>query len=221
MKCPEVRAALPEFVYGGLSPAVQADVEGHLDGCPECRSEADALRRVRRLLAAAPAPEVRVDMAAVYRQAAERQARRLRRWRRVALAACAAAVLAAVLAGLSRLEVRIGASELVVRWGPTPAPQMAPPAPTLPVTAPAPVPAPPPPVDVAAIEERLRVLGDLTQALADDGRERDYQREQEIARLRQQIRDWQGQSAERLTSMQKDFDALYVAQFANHKGVKP
>jgi hypothetical protein len=222
MRCSEVRAALPEFVYGDLPAAVQADVEAHLGGCANCRREADALRQVRRLLSAPPAPEVRVDAAAIYRRAMEQQARRLRLWRRAALVACAAAVLAATLTALSRLEVRVGASELVVRWGQAPAVQPSPAAAPAPAVTPPPAgPAPASQADLAAVEERLRVLSDLTQALADDGQARDYRRGQEIAGLRQQVREWQGRSAERLTSMQKDFDALYLAHFANQKGVNP
>ena len=40
----------------------------------------------------------------------------------------------------------------------------------------------------------MTLLGELTQALADDGRDRDEQRGQEIARLREQVRQWQGLS---------------------------
>ncbi len=221
MNCPEVRAALPEFVYEALPPEARAEVQRHLDGCPECRREEAAMRQVRSLLAAAPAPEVRVDTAAVYRAAAERQARRVRRWRRVAVAACAAAVLIAAVMGLSRLEVRIGSSELVVRWGQPPAMPVPPPAP--PAVQPpraAPV-AAVDPHDIDSIKDRLNLLSELTQALADDGRDRDEQRGQEIARIREQMRQWQGLSAERLRDMQKDFDALYVAQFSNRKGVNP
>jgi hypothetical protein len=104
----------------------------------------------------------------------------------------------------------------VVRWGPAPE---APAPPSLPDQA---VPsAPDHSRDLASIDERLRMLGELTQALAEDGRDRDYQRQQEIARLRDQIRESQGLSAQRLNAMEKDFNALYVAQFPNRKGVNP
>ncbi len=118
MNCPAIRAALPEFVYGRLPPQALDSIEAHLHGCPECRREAAALGQVRRLLDAAPAPAVRVDAAALYRAAAERQARRLRRWRRIALTACAAAVVLLSLTALTRLEVRVEYNQLVVRWGP-------------------------------------------------------------------------------------------------------
>jgi hypothetical protein len=215
MNCPEVRAALPEYVYGELAAEAQAQVAAHLETCPACQGEAEGFRKVRRLLAAAAAPEVRVNTPALYREAAERQTRRVRRWRRAALIACAAVVLLAAATALTRLEIHVGASELVVRWGPPPAP--APQTPPVVQASPAALERP----DLSAIEDRLHLLGELTQALAEDGRERDYQREQEIARLREQIRQWQGLSAQRLNAMEKDFDALYVAQFPSRKGGNP
>ena len=216
MNCPEVRAALPEHVYDGLPSERQAQVEAHLHLCAECQREADGLRQVRRLLSATPAPEVNVNTAALYREAAERQARRVRRWRRFALTACAAGIVLAVLTGLARLEVHIGGSELVVRWGPAPTVQAPPvlavqPAPVIVEKA----------TDLAPIEDRLRLLGELTQALAEDGRDRDYQRQQEIAHIREQLRESQGLSAQRLNAMEKDFNALYVAQFPSRKGGNP
>lgn len=213
MNCPEVRAALPEYVYDQLPPQARGPIEDHLGVCPECRREAASLGRVRRLLGAAPA--VRVDTAALYRTAAERQARRLRRWRRVALAACAAAVVLLTLFALTRLEVRVESNQMVVRWGPAPVPPPLPPPPTV-----APTPAAEP-HDLVALQDRVRTLSELVQALADDGRERDYQRDLENARLKQLVRQWQGTSDRRWSDMEKDFDALYIAQFQNRKGAKP
>jgi hypothetical protein len=218
MNCPQVRAALPEFVYGGLTPEVQSQVESHINGCPECRRESAALRQVRHLLTAAPAPEVHVDTPALYRVAAERQARRVRTWRRFALAACAAVFALIAVTALTRLEIHVGSSEMVVRWGPAPVPDPtpvahAPGSPAAPVAT--------APRDLSSIEDRLRVLSELTQALAEDDRDRDYQREREIAHLRQQIKDWQGQSAQRFGAVERDFDALYTAQFSSHKGGRP
>ena len=217
MNCPEIRAALPEYVYDQLPPQARASVEDHLSGCLECRREASSLGQVRRLLDAAPVPAVRVDTAALYRAAAERQARRLRRWRRIALVACAAAVVLLTLSALTRLEVRVESDQMVVRWGPTPVGPPLPP-PPLPQVAPAPA------VDahdLVALEDRVRTLSELVQALADDGRERDYQRDLENSRLKQLVRQWQGTSDRRWSDVEKDFDALYIAQFQNRKGVKP
>ena len=218
MNCAQVRPALPEFVYGGLTPEVQDQMESHINGCPECRRESAALRQVRHLLTAAPAPDVRVDAPALYRVAAERQARRSRTWQRFAMAACAAAIVLIALTALTRLEIHVGSSEMVVRWGPAPDPTpnqgaYAPRSPAAPVTT--------APRDLSSIEDRLRVLSELTQALVEDDRDRDEQREREIAHLRAQIRDWQGQSAQRFGAVERDFDALYTAQFPSHKGGRP
>jgi hypothetical protein len=222
MNCAQARTALPEFVYGGLTPEMQNQVESHINGCPECRRESAALRQVRHLLTEAPAPVVHVDAPALYRMAAERQARRVRRWRRCALAACAAVFALIAVAALTRLEIHVGSSEMVVRWGPAPAPA---PVPTPGADAPgspvAPLVATALPRDLSSIEDRLRVLSELTQAQADDDRDRDEQREREIAHLRQQIKNWQGQSAQRFGAVERDFDALYTAQFPNRKGGRP
>ena len=75
---------------------------------------------MRHLLTAAPAPEVRVNAPAMYREAAERQTRRTRTWRRFALAACAAVFALLAVTALARLEIHVGSSEIVVRWGPAP-----------------------------------------------------------------------------------------------------
>ena len=77
------------------------------------------------------------------------------------------------------------------------------------------------PVDLSSIEDRLRTLSELTQALAEDDQDRDNQREREIAYLREQMKKWQGQSAQRFGAVERDFDALYTAQFPSHKGGKP
>lgn len=225
MNCPDVRAALPEFVYGSLPPASRTGVQAHLEACPECRREEAALRHVRGLLDAAPGPSARVDVAAVYREAAERQKLRLRRWRRVALVAGAAAAVLLTLTAVVRLEVRLQPDQLVVRWGaaPTPPPALPAPPPVLPAPSAPPTPAPPAvePRELAALEERVRTLSDLVQALADDGRDRDYQRGQQLDRLRRQVAQWQGVSDQRYDDMEKDFSALYIAQFHDHKGVQP
>jgi Putative zinc-finger len=219
MNCAQVRAALPEFVYGRLTPEVQGQVESHISECAECRRESTALRQVRHLLTVVQTPEVRVDMLAVYRAAAERQMRRVRTWRRCALAAYVAAVALIALTALTRLEIHVGSSEMVVRWGPALVPEQtpvahAPGSPVAPLLSTA-------PRDLSSIEDRLRLLSELTQALADDDRDRDEQREREIAHLRVQISDWQGQSAQRFGAVERDFDALYTAQFPSHNGGRP
>jgi hypothetical protein len=61
----------------------------------------------------------------------------------------------------------------------------------------------------------------LVQALADDGRDRDYRQAQEVARLRDQMRDLESRSARRCAATERDVEALYSARFASYKGEKP
>ena len=106
----EWRHALGAYALGDLPAEEQAAVDAHLEGCAECRAEAESLAGVAALLPLAdparfsqPAPQPPPELAA--RVAAtigsERRGRRTRRrWRRgfgFALAGAAAAV-AAVLA---------------------------------------------------------------------------------------------------------------------------
>jgi hypothetical protein len=170
MNCSDVRSLLPEHVRGGLAPADAVRVVRHLDACAECRAERDGLAHVCRMLDAAAAPEVTTDVSAVYREAALREARKVRRWRRAACFALAASLL--LLLGFSlRLEVRMDRDQLVVRWGEAKV-EPAPPARVRPGP---------------AVEERLRVLDELVQALAADIDARDLAQQERIARLRKDV----------------------------------
>ncbi len=53
MSCAGVR--LEEYLDGELGPDVRGEVESHLASCAPCRGELDGLRRLERLLLAAPA----------------------------------------------------------------------------------------------------------------------------------------------------------------------
>jgi hypothetical protein len=135
---------------------------------------------------------------------------RLRRWRRAACAAlvAAAAVVLAVL--LSRLEVRLDANQVVVRWGAVPPPPEAP--------APAPRPQPevivsPQTAAVGEIEQQLRLLTEVVQALSSDADQHDERRRQELALLRAQVQGLQQQLNELRVATEKDVSALYAAQF--------
>ncbi len=208
MNCPEVRACLPALAYGDLEPAEAAAAEEHLRKCPACRRELAGLRAVRHLLDATPAPPVAVDVGAVYRQSAERQARSARRWRRAACAAgvCLAAVTA-LAAGL-RLEVRVESQQVVLRWGTPPAP---------------PPPSAPPPAPKApdATQDQLRLLGELVQALAADIRGRDERWHLEMDLLHRQLSEVNQQSVRRWEDAERDLTALYQAQFPAQKGIDP
>jgi hypothetical protein len=213
MNCRDVRASLPALVYGDLGPGEVVQAEEHLAGCPACRRELEGLHTVRRLLDGTSTPPVAVDVGAVYRQSAERQARSARRWRRIA---CAAGVCLAVVTALAvgfRLEVRVEGHQAILRWGAPP---------ELPATPPAPAPVPSPrPTAPDAAEEQLHLLGELVQALSADVRGRDERLRQEIEVLRRQLREVHLQSVRRYEDADRDLTALYQAQFPARKGIDP
>jgi anti-sigma factor RsiW len=211
MNCAVVRSRLPALVYDDLPADVADEVRRHLASCASCAKKHAEVAQVRRRLDAVPVPAVAVDLPRLYREAAEQQARRLRRWRRVACAALAAAAAVVAVVFLSRLEVRIDNNQLVLRWGAVPAPPD-----VLPPTPPVPQPEPPPIVVAAApsadVEQQLRLLSELVQALSDDADRRDGRRQHEIARLRAQMQSLQQQMAELRLATAKDVSALYAAQ---------
>jgi len=108
--CREWRASLGAYALGQLSEDERVALEAHLEGCPECRAEAESLRSVARLMPLAdparivePAPrppaELRERIETVI--GAERTTERKRRRRQrfgFAFGGVAAAAAAAVLA---------------------------------------------------------------------------------------------------------------------------
>ncbi len=207
MNCTDARAVLPLHVYGDLPPADAAALDAHLQGCAACRAEHAALRRVRGLLDAVPPADAAVDPARIYREAALQDARRLRRWRRAALAAGAAAAALLALAVLPRLEARVEAGQLVVRWGPAPAPTEQPP------------PAPPAPATVVRddpaahrelrdVREQLRIVSELLQDLAADVHAGDDRRRREVARLQAEVDALRDLSARQWNAAEQDIGAL-------------
>ncbi|WP_069804518.1 anti-sigma factor family protein [Thermogemmatispora onikobensis] len=50
MNCEELSRLLPDLVEGTLPPALQAEAEAALPGCPECQRELELARQVRTLL---------------------------------------------------------------------------------------------------------------------------------------------------------------------------
>src|SRR5262245_30462451 len=104
MDCAWTRDRLPPLLYGDLPSGEAAAVENHLANCLACRQECAALKDVRRLLDAVPAPAIKVDVPRLYRQAAARQERKLRRWRPAAVALLASAALLLIALALN-LEV--------------------------------------------------------------------------------------------------------------------
>ena len=56
MKCAEVHPNLAAFVLDGLEPEEAAEIRRHLASCPRCQDEVRELRKVNRVLEAAPPP---------------------------------------------------------------------------------------------------------------------------------------------------------------------
>jgi hypothetical protein len=216
MTCTDVRARLALLLSGDL-PAAEADeVRQHLASCPSCREERTAIVQLRHLLDAVPAPAVAVDLPRLYRDAAEGQARRLRRWRGLAVAALAVAAAIVVALLLSRMEVRVDAHQLVVKWGaapasPDPAPSPIPPAEERPA-------APAAAVSTAEVEQQLRLLRELVQAVSADADLRDGRRQQEIAQLRGRLHGLEQQMTQLRVATERDVSALYAQLPEKQKG---
>jgi len=216
MNCSDVRQRLPELTYGDLDPHESAAMHDHLRECPDCRKERLSLERLRQTLDALPAPAVSVDLQRVLWTATQRQARRLRHWRRTALALGGMAALLA-LVFFVRLEVRVDANQVSLRWGSQPEQPAARPTP----------PAdggqlPPPQPAAADVQERLELLTRLIHALADDAKARDGERQREIDGMQQRLDLLQAQDNVRWTDTKRDLDALYVARFGlSQKGTQP
>ncbi len=207
MDCALIRERLPALLYGDLPAAETTDVERHLAGCPACRAECAALKDVRRLLDAVPAPAIQVDLPQLYGEASRRQEGRLRRWRRTAVALLASAAVLLLVLTL-KLEVRLDGQQLVVRWGSPPA-LPAPAERQLPVQVRQDSPAGP------AAAEELQLLKELIRALAADVDQRDSQQQQALAQLRGRIDALQRQSQQRWDTTAEDVAALYTAQFGS------
>jgi anti-sigma-K factor RskA len=56
MTCAEIHLNLAAFALGGLEAEETAEIQRHLDSCPDCQSELEELRKVNRALEAAPPP---------------------------------------------------------------------------------------------------------------------------------------------------------------------
>jgi Putative zinc-finger len=107
--CRDWRERIGALLLGQLPEEERFATEAHLDGCPACRADAEALAPVASLLGRAdpdrllpaPAPPPRLGQRIVSRIAAERRAERRRRTRlRLGLAASAAVAAGAVVVTL-------------------------------------------------------------------------------------------------------------------------
>lgn len=105
-RCREWRESLGAYALGHLSPEERVSLEAHLEGCPECRAEADSLAPIARLLphadpehfGPAPQPPAALGERIAARIGAERRATRRRRLRLGLALSGAAALASAALA---------------------------------------------------------------------------------------------------------------------------
>ncbi len=110
--CREWRLLLGAYALGDLAPGERAGLEAHLEGCPECRAEAESLGAVAQLLPLAdparfsrpapqPPPELGERVAAAI--GGEQRSGRRRRQRRFGLALAGVATAAAVVLAVAIL----------------------------------------------------------------------------------------------------------------------
>ena len=99
MTCQELEHQLHPYLDGELSAAERADVERHLEGCPDCQAK---LKDWRALRGALQAPELRFRASDTLRQRLQNElrkpqaARARRHWERWAAAAAVAVVAVAL-----------------------------------------------------------------------------------------------------------------------------
>ncbi len=206
MKCTDVCAALPGLIYGESSPQ-DTTLREHLAACPACRREHEALASVRRLLDDAAVPRVALNLPQLHRALAERQMQRARRWRRMAVALGGIAAVLLLAIGL-RLEIRLEASQLVVRWGDPPVGQAFQPDYSQPERQ----------AGKPDLRDDLRVLSDLIHALKQDADDRDQRCEDRLDCLEKHVRALQSQGDLRWSATEKTVAALYLL---SRKGEKP
>ena len=107
--CRDWRHLLGAYALGDLSAEESAGLEAHLEGCPQCRAEAESLDAVARLLPLAdpdrfsrPAPQPSPDLGRQIAATIGNEQRLVRRRRRrrfgLALSGAAAAAAAVILA---------------------------------------------------------------------------------------------------------------------------
>lgn len=210
MKCTDVRATLPLLIYGEQVPD-DAALREHVAGCPDCRREYEALLEVRRLLDDSAAPRVAVNWPQFHRELAQRQLQRARRWRRIAMALGGLAAAMLLTIGL-HIEVRLEASQLVVRWGNPPRGSDAPRSADGESRIPAPA------VPPESIQAEMHVLSDLIYALKVDADERDHHFAERLDDLEKHLHALQSQAELRWSATEENVAALYLL---SQKGEKP
>jgi hypothetical protein len=208
MTCTQARDLLPLLLYGGLEATEVARVQSHLTVCPACRDAQAALQGITRALDTLPAPTAQVDLPRLLQDAAALQLRRARRWRRATAAVCGMAA-ALLLVVLLRLEIRMQAHQLFVRWGAAP--------PVEPLS---------PPTETVRtvvirqengvspeLEEQLRVARATLHALADNLDSRDTRLQERVADLEARLERMRFQDGQRWSETERSVAAIYKAVF--------
>jgi hypothetical protein len=225
MTCEQACEQLPLHVYGELAADETQPLETHLAGCPACRAAHAEIERIRQLLCAAPAPTAPViETAAVYRRLADAAGRRVRRWKWAASFALASAAGLVALLLLGRVEVRMGAGQLVVRWGGQGSPTLASSRQGLDESTDSRQ--GPGKIDESwrnqALEEQVAILNQIVRALARDAEVRSAGQDRESALFRSQLNALQHRGDTRLADLERDFRTLYRVHFAlKEKGDSP
>jgi hypothetical protein len=193
MNCSQARAQLPALLYGDLPHEEAGQVQAHLTSCAACRREAEALQQVRHALDTLPVPALHQDLPGLYREAAVREKQRRRRWRRAAVLLAVASAAALVFVWRSSWELRLERHQVVLSWGSPPGMDVSPrPTPAFPFAEHASGGTPAGPGEV---EDRLRLLTDVVQAMATDAELREARRQQEVAALQDEVRSLEQQMA--------------------------
>jgi hypothetical protein len=213
MNCNQARELFPALLYDNPADADAVAAREHLAGCPACRQEFAELQHVRQTLDAVAVPAVSVDVSRVFQRAAALEQRRARRWRRAAVAVCALAA-SLLLVVVLRLELRLDAHQLVIRWGEMPEepPIIAPPTPEPTVIVQREI------VTDPKVEEQLRVLHDTVHALAGSQETRDQQLRLVMGLMQARFESLQLLDTRRWSENDRNFAALYKAVFFPAKG---
>jgi predicted anti-sigma-YlaC factor YlaD len=196
MNCVTIRGLLPLFAYDDVGLLEARTIQSHLSECAECRAELAEFNLARQAIDGMPAPRVSIDSETICGKSSLPTLPK-KTWRSVATIAGIAAALIGF--ALLKLEVRIDGSQLVVRWG-------APTDVTMQVTQSA-------PASLAALEERVQLLQNLTRALANDVAQRDQILKNEWVAERNRLEAATHLAVLRSQEAGRDIDALYVAQF--------
>jgi hypothetical protein len=226
MNCNHVQAELAAFLYGELEPEQAARVNSHVQACALCQARSAENHEVRRLLDLVPAVDVPIDMPALWRQCACRQAQKARHWRRSARWLAGALAAGVVLAFLCRLEIGVAKHQLTLRWGAVPT--QAEPADASAVAAATPHVSDDHREKLLDMQKQLLVLGELVQGLAAEAEERgasgearERRHEQRIARLQDQLDELRRQTTQRWVATERDLAALSGSHSSFSQGNLP